>query len=409
MELTYARCAGLDVHKDTVVACVRVEADGSVRRDTRTFGTMTIDLLGLQQWLVDEEITHVAMEATGVYWKPVWHVLEPVCTLILANPAHIKNVPGRKTDVKDAEWIAQLLAHGLVEASFVPPTPIQELRALTRDRRQFHREASQHVQRIQKVLQDANIKIDSVISDVMGKSGRAFLRAIVDGQCDPEKLAELADHRLHASKEEIREALRGVVTPLHRRMLRRHLEMFDTIQRLVDEIDIEVAALLEPFRRQVALLDTIPGVDIATAEVIVAEVGVDMSRFPTAAHLVSWSGLSPRSDESAGKRRNTRVGKGGQWLKATLVQAAWSATRKKDCHLRALFLRLKGKRGPKKAIVAVAAEIMRSTWFMLTRDEEYREPNPTVADPARRDREARRLVSKLRKLGYEVEMPVAAK
>lgn len=409
MELTYARCAGLDVHKDTVVACVRVEADGSVRRDTRTFGTMTIDLLGLQQWLVDEEITHVAMEATGVYWKPVWHVLEPVCTLILANPAHIKNVPGRKTDVKDAEWIAQLLAHGLVEASFVPPTPIQELRALTRDRRQFHREASQHVQRIQKVLQDANIKIDSVISDVMGKSGRAFLRAIVDGQCDPEKLAELADHRLHASKEEIREALRGVVTPLHRRMLRRHLEMFDTIQRLVDEIDIEVTALLEPFRRQVALLDTIPGVDIATAEVIVAEVGVDMSRFPTAAHLVSWSGLSPRSDESAGKRRNTRVGKGGQWLKATLVQAAWSATRKKDCHLRALFLRLKGKRGPKKAIVAVAAEIMRSTWFMLTRDEEYREPNPTVADPARRDREARRLVSKLRKLGYEVEMPVAAK
>lgn len=407
--MTYARCAGLDVHKDTVVACVRVEADGRVRRDTRTFGTMTIDLLGLQQWLVDEEITHVAMEATGVYWKPVWHVLEPVCTLILANPAHIKNVPGRKTDVKDAEWIAQLLAHGLVEASFVPPTPIQELRALTRDRRQFHREASQHVQRIQKVLQDANIKIDSVISDVMGKSGRAFLRAIVDGQCDPEKLAELADHRLHASKEEIREALRGVVTPLHRRMLRRHLEMFDTIQRLVDEIDIEVAALLEPFRRQVALLDTIPGVDIATAEVIVAEVGVDMSRFPTAAHLVSWSGLSPRSDESAGKRRNTRVGKGGQWLKATLVQAAWSATRKKDCHLRALFLRLKGKRGPKKAIVAVAAEIMRSTWFMLTRDEEYREPNPTAADPARRDREARRLVSKLRKLGYEVEMPVAAK
>jgi len=409
MDLTYARCAGLDVHKDTVVACVRVEVEGRVRRETRTFGTMTRDLLALQQWLVDEQVTHVAMEATGVYWKPVWHVLEPVCALILANPAHIKNVPGRKTDVKDSEWIVQLLAHGLVEASFVPPTPIQELRALTRDRRQFHREASQHVQRIQKVLQDANIKIDSVISDVMGKSGRAFLAAIVEGETRPEKLAQHADYRLKASKEQIREALRGVVTTLHRAMLRRHLATFDHLQAMIAEIDAEVAALLEPFRRQVELLDTIPGVDIATAEVIVAEVGVDMSRFPTAAHLVSWAGLSPRNDESAGKRRSTRVGKGGQWLKATLVQAAWSATRKKDSHLRTLFLRLKGKRGPKKAIIAVAAEIMRSAWYMLTRDEEYREPDPAVADPARKEREARRLVSKLKKLGYEVEMPVAAK
>ena len=409
MELTYARCAGLDVHKDTVVACVRIEVDGRVRRETRTFGAMTIDLLALQQWLVDEEVTHVAMEATGVYWKPVWHVLEPVCALILANPAHVKNVPGRKTDVKDAEWIAQLLAHGLVEASFVPPTPIQELRALTRDRRQFHREASQHVQRIQKVLQDANIKIDSVISDVMGVSGRAFLKAIVEGETRPEKLAEHANYRLKASKDEIREALRGVVTPLHRAMLRRHLEMFDTIQRLVGEIDAEVAALLEPFRRQVELLDTIPGVDVATAEVIIAEVGVDMSRFPTAAHLVSWAGLSPRSDESAGKRRNTRVGKGGQWLKATLVQAAWAATRKKDSHLQRLFLRIKGKRGPKKAAIAVAAEILRSAWYMLARDQEYREPDLVAADPARKEREAKRLVQKLKKLGYEVEMPVAAK
>jgi len=409
MELTYARCAGLDVHKDTVVACVRTAAGTRFRCETRTFGTKTIDLLALQQWLVDEEVTHVAMEATGVYWKPVWHVLEPVCTLILANPAHIKNVPGRKTDVKDAEWIAQLLAHGLVGASFVPPTPIQDLRALTRDRRQFHREAAQHVQRIQKVLQDANIKIDSVISDVMGLSGRAFLKAIVEGEDDPEKLAQHANYRLKASKEEIREALRGVVTPLHRAMLRRHLEMFDTIQRMVGEIDDEVAALLEPFRRQVELLDTIPGVDVATAEVIIAEVGVDMSRFPSAAHLVSWAGLSPRSDESAGKRRNTRIGKGGQWLKATVIQAAWSATRKKDSHLRSLFLRLKGKRGPKKAIVAVAAEIMRSTWYMLTRDEEYREPDQAAADPLRKEREAKRLVQKLKKLGYEVEMPVAAK
>lgn len=404
MEMKYARCAGLDVHKDTVVACLRVVADGRSTRTTRTFGTMTVDLLSLQQWLVDEQVTHVAMEATGVYWKPVWHVLEPVCTLILANPAHIKNVPGRKTDVKDADWIAELLAHGLIEASFVPPTPIQELRALTRDRRQFHREASQHVQRIQKVLQDANIKIDSVISDVLGKSGRAFLDAIVGGETDPEKLVIYANYRLKAPKAVLTEALRGVVTERHRTSLRRHLAMVDAINRCIAEIDAEVAALLEPFRRQVELLDTIPGVDINTAEVILAEIGVDMSRFPTAAHLVSWAGLSPRSDESAGKRRNTRIGKGGQWLKATLVQAAWAAGRAKDTHMRTLFLRIKGKRGPKKAAIAVAAEILRSAWHMLTRDEPYKEPDLTPPDPLRKEREARRLVGKLQKLGYHVEM-----
>jgi transposase len=328
MELKYARCAGLDVHKDTVVACLRIDEGGRVTRTTRTFGTMTIDLMALQQWFVDERVTHIAMEATGVYWKPVWHMLEPACKLILANPAHIKNVPGRKTDVKDAEWIGELLAHGLVEASFVPPEPIQELRALTRDRRQFHREASQHVQRIQKVLQDANIKIDSVISDVMGKSGRAFLDAIVRGERDPEKLAEHANYRLKASREQIVEALRGNVTSLHRATLRRHLMTFDHLQAMNAEIDAEVTALLAPFRRQVELLDTMPGVDVGTAEVLIAEIGVEMGRFPTAGHLVSWAGLSPRNDESAGKKRNTRVGKGGQWLKATLLQAAWAATRK---------------------------------------------------------------------------------
>jgi transposase len=408
MDLKYARCAGLDVHKDTVVACLRVEEGGRVARTTKTFGTMTIDLLGLQHWLVDERVTHVAMEATGVYWKPVWHLLEPVCSLILANPAHIKNVPGRKTDVKDAEWIGELLSHGLIEASFVPPEPIQELRALTRDRRQFYREASQHVQRIQKVLQDANIKIDSVISDIMGKSGRAFLNAIVEGERDPEKLASHSDRRLKAPRKQIVEALRGVATPLHRNTLRRHLQMFDHIQVMVAEIDAEVAALLEPFQRQVALLDTIPGVDVATAEVIISEIGVDMSRFPTAGHLVSWAGLSPRNDESAGKKRNTRIGKGGQWLKATLVQSAWAATRKKDSHLRVLFLRLKGKHGPKKAIIAVAAEMLRSSWYMLTRDEEYKDIGDGVPDAVQKERAAKRLVGRLKKLGYQIELPVAA-
>jgi len=408
MELKYARCAGLDVHKDTVVACLRIDEGGRVTRTTRTFGTMTIDLMALQQWFVDERVTHIAMEATGVYWKPVWHMLEPACKLILANPAHIKNVPGRKTDVKDAEWIGELLAHGLVEASFVPPEPIQELRALTRDRRQFHREASQHVQRIQKVLQDANIKIDSVISDVMGKSGRAFLDAIVRGERDPEKLAEHANYRLRASREQIVEALRGNVTSLHRATLRRHLMTFDHLQAMNAEIDAEVTALLAPFRRQVELLDTMPGVDVGTAEVLIAEIGVEMGRFPTAGHLVSWAGLSPRNDESAGKKRNTRVGKGGQWLKATLLQAAWAATRKKESHLRVLYLRLKGRRGPKKAIVAVAAEMLRSAWYMLTRDEEYREPGDAGQSPAKKERDAKRLIQRLAKLGYKVELVQAA-
>jgi transposase len=408
MELKYARCAGLDVHKDTVVACLRIDEGGRVTRTTRTFGTMTIDLMALQQWFVDERVTHIAMEATGVYWKPVWHMLEPACKLILANPAHIKNVPGRKTDVKDAEWIGELLAHGLVEASFVPPEPIQELRALTRDRRQFHREASQHVQRIQKVLQDANIKIDSVISDVMGKSGRAFLDAIVRGERDPEKLAEHANYRLKASREQIVEALRGNVTSLHRATLRRHLMTFDHLQAMNAEIDAEVTALLAPFRRQVELLDTMPGVDVGTAEVLIAEIGVEMGRFPTAGHLVSWAGLSPRNDESAGKKQNTRVGKGGQWLKATLLQAAWAATRKKESHLRVLYLRLKGRRGPKKAIVAVAAEMLRSAWYMLTRDEEYREPGDAGQSPAKKERDAKRLIQRLAKLGYKVELVQAA-
>jgi transposase len=408
MELKYTRCAGLDVHKDTVVACVRI-ADGKVRRETRTFGTMTRDLIALQAWLADEHVTHVAMEATGVYWLPVWHVLEGTVELVLANPAHIKNVPGRKTDVKDAEWVAELLAHGLIASSFVPPKPIQELRHLTRDRRQFCRERTQHVQRIQKGLQDANIKIDSVISDVMGMSGRLFLSAIVAGETNPERLADFASPRLKATREEIVESLRGTVTGHHRKWLKRHLDMIVAIDAAIVDLDNEVAALLEPFRPQVDLLLTMPGVGEDTARVLVAEIGADMSRFPTAGHLVSWAGLSPRSDESAGKKRDTRIGKGGQWLKATLVQSAWAATRKKDSHLRVLYLRLKARRGPKRAVVAVAAEMLRSAWHMLSKGEPYRELGDGHLDEAAKEQAARRLVRKLKKLGYNLDLPAAAK
>ena len=407
MELQYPRCAGLDVHKDSVVACVRISAK-KVIRTVQTFGTMTRDLLKLEEWLAQEQVTHVAMEATGVYWLPVWHILESSVELLLANPAHIKNVPGRKTDVKDAEWIAELLAHGLVESSFVPPTPIQELRHLTRDRRQFNRERAQHVLRIQKALQDANIKIDSVISDLMGMSGLAFLNAIVAGETDPESLADLASPRLKASRKQIVESLRGLITPHHRRWLKRHLEMIQAIEKVIADLDVEVAALLEPFRPQVELLTTMPGVSDLTAQVIVAEIGVDMSRFPTAGHLVSWAGLSPRNNESAGKKGSMRIGKGSQWLKAILVQAAWAAARTKESHFRMLYMRLKARRGPKKAVIAVAAEMMRSVWYMLSRSEAYKDPGDAHLDNASKEKAANRLVRKLRKLGYDVQLPIAA-
>jgi transposase len=408
MELMHARCAGLDVHKDTVVASIRVVDGRRVTRETRTFGTFTRDLEALRSWLTESQVTHVALEATGVYWLPVWHVLEGLVELVLANPAHVKNVPGRKTDVKDAEWLAELLAHGLIRASFVPPQVIQELRHLTRDRVQTEREQTRHVQRIQKVLQDANIKVDSVISDLMGRSGRAFLEAIVAGETDPEALASVGSSRLAATREELVESLRGAITDHHRRAIRRELELVDALARAVADIDAEVAALLGPFQRQVMHLDTIPGVSEVTASVIIAEIGVDMSRFPTPEQLISWAGLSPRSDESAGRQRNTRIGKGGNWLKTTLVQGAWAATRAKDTHLRELFMRLKGRRGPKKAIIAVAAEMLRSAWYILTRDEPYRERGDAARDPVRREQAARRLVRKLKKLGYQVDVSAEA-
>jgi transposase len=398
----------LDVHKDSVVACARI-AGKRIDRRIEVFGTVTRELERLRAWLSDLGVTHVAMEATGVYWLPVWHLLEEPFVLVLANPAHIKNVPGRKTDVQDAEWIAELLAHGLISASFVPPTAIQELRHLTRDRVQFEREQTRHVQRIQKVLQDANIKIDSVISDIMGQSGRAFLRAIVDGETDPERLASLGSPKLRASRDELVEALRGVVTDHHRRALRRHLEMIESIDGAIADINEEVVALLEPFRAQVELLTTMPGIGEVTAQVIVAEIGVDMTRFPTPAHLVSWAGLSPRCDESAGKSRNTRIGKGGRWIKNTMVQAAWSAARTKDSHYRTLFARIKSRRGPKKAIIAVAAEMLRSAWHMLMDGVPYEDPGDFGEDPVVKARKAQVLVRKLKKLGFDVELPVAAK
>jgi transposase len=408
MQVLYARCAGLDVHKDTVVACVRLVGDGEVKTVVATFETTTSALLALSDWLEGHGVTHVAMEATGVYWKPVWHMLEGSFELVLANAMHIKNVPGRKTDVNDATWIADLLAHGLIRASFVPPTSIQELRGLTRTRKQLVREKASHVQRIDKILQDANVKIGSVLANIMGQSGRAILDAIVGGQSDPEKLVELVSKRVKATRAELIESLRGRVTKHHRFLLKLHLHQIDELDQAITSIETEVGESLAPFRAAAELLKTIPGVSDVAASVIVAEIGIDMARFPTSAHLISWAGLCPKSDESAGKRRSTRVRKSAPWLKTVLVQCAWAATRTKGTYLRAQFLRLRARRGPKKAIMAVAASILTAAYFMLKNNATYQDLGPDHFDRADRTKMANRLTRKLAELGYTVEIKSAA-
>ena len=404
MDQLYAKCAGLDVHKESVVACVRIVVDGKARSDTKTFRTTTIELLALSDWLGGHACTHVAMEATGVYWKPVWHILEGRFELILANPGHVKNVPGRKTDVKDAEWLADLLAHGLIRSSFVPPTPIQELRDLTRTRKQLTREAARHVQRIHKVLEDANVKITSVLSNIIGVTGRRILLALIEGIDDPNDLVLLRDPRVKASKQQFVDALTGYVTENHRFLLRTHLDQIDSIQNSINRVEAQLGKHLEAFRTSEQLLITVPGIKETTAQVILAEIGADMSRFPSADHLVSWAGLCPRNDESAGKRRSTRIGKGAPWLKTTMIQAAWGAARTKDSYLNAQYLRLKSRRGPKKAVVAVAASMLRSIYHMLKDQVPYKDLGPNHFDKHRSRSRIDFLTRRIQALGYSVTL-----
>jgi transposase len=406
MEVLYPRCAGLDIHKDTVVACVRCVSRPQ-QREARTFGTTTRELNGLAEWLASNGCTHVAMEATGIYWKPIWHVLEGRFELVLANAQHIRNVPGRKTDVNDAAWIADLLAHGLIRSSFVPPSRIQELRDLTRTRKQLVREIAQHTLRIHKTLEDANIKVASVLSNVIGASGRAMLAAIISGKEDPERLAELAVGTARRKQAELVEALRGRVTPHHREMLTLHLELIAALQNAPETLDASAGKLLVPIQERAALLTTMPGVSDIVAQVIVAEIGVDMSRFPSAANLVSWAGLCPRNDESAGKRRSTRVRKSGTWLKTTLVTAAWAAVHKKDRYFKAQFLRIKSRRGAKKAILAVAASMLTACYYMLRDATAYRDLGPAHFDRRDRTKTIHRLVRRLNNLGCRVELHAA--
>jgi transposase len=371
MEVLYPRCAGLDVHKDLVVACVRIAKDRRVDYQIREFGTTTPELLGLLDWLGSHGVTHVGMESTGVYWKPVWHVLEDAFSLTLGNAKQMKTVPGRKSDQKDAAWIADLQAHGLIKPSFVPPRPLQELRDLTRTRKQFVRERSRYVQRIQKVLEDANVKLASVLSDIMGMSGRRILDALVRGESDPVKMANLAHGSVKTPRARIAEALDGNVSDHHRFMLGLYLGHIESIDAEVQRLEDRIQKALEPFRDAVDLIQTHPGIGPDAAASILAEIGADMSVFPTADHLVSWGCLAPGLNGTQ-------------------------------------YHRIKARRGKKRAIVAVGATILRDIWHMLANNTPYQELGYDFYDRRNRERSARRLLHRLKKLGYNVDLQMAA-
>jgi transposase len=374
----------------------------------RRFSTATRDLLELADWLAAQGITHVAMEATGVYWKPIWHILEGRFELVLANAAHIRNVPGRKSDVNDAVWISDLLAHGLIRASFVPPAQIQDVRDLTRTRTQLAREVAQHIQRIQKTLENANIKLTSVISDIIGMSGRRILKAMIAGETSPTKLTELGSKRLKCPRAELTAALDGRVTEHHRFLIAHHLSLIEELERHIAAFDARIEKLLAPLRDAVAQLITIPGVSQVSAQVILAEIGADMTPFPTSGHLLSWAGLVPRLDESAGKRRSTRVRKGAPWLKPVLVQCAWGAARSKGTYYQAQFFRLKARRGPKKAAIAVAASLLTAAYHMLKNGTFHQDLGADFLVKRDKVRIATKLANRIKDLGYDVSFTPAA-
>jgi transposase len=405
VDTLYPRCAGLDVHKGNVVVCVRCcDRPGKPLEEVRTFSTMTGDLLALSDWLAEHDVTHVAMESTGVYWKPIFNVLGGHFEVILVNAEHIKQVPGRKTDVKDCQWIAQLLQHGLLKASFVPPLPIRELRDLTRQRTQLIQERTAAVNRIQKVLEDANVKLAGVATDVMGASGRDMLEALIAGETDPEKLAELARKRLRGKIPALRLALQGRVTDHHRFLLRMHLDHVTHLEELIGRLGVRIEEALAPFAAAEERLQTIPGVSQRVAETVLAEIGPRMEQFPSADHLASWAGMCPGNNESAGKRRSGRITKGNRWLKRILVQAAWAASHTKGTYLAAQYRRLAKRRGCKRALVAVGHTLLVIIYHVLKRGTTYQELGADFLERSEPARLTRQLVKRLETLGHKVTL-----
>ncbi len=409
MDVLHACCCGLDVHKKGVTACVLwAEAKGKKRKEKREFGTMTRDLLALADWLRGCGVTHMAMESTGVYWKPVWNILEGQFEVLLVNAQHIKAVPGRKTDQNDAEWIADLLQHGLVRGSFVPPTPIRELRDLTRYRVSLVQECNRISNRIQKVLEDANIKLASVATDALGASGRAMLKAMTEGEEDVEKLAEMSRGLLRNKIPELQLALEGRLRSHHRFLLRELLEHLEFVESKIARLGREIGEQLRPFEEMVDRLCTIPGVEWVTASGLVAEIGVNMNQFADAEHLASWAGLCPGSYESAGKRKSGRTRKGSAWLRRCLCQAAWAVSTKKNNYLSALYRRLAARRGKKRAIIAVAHTLLQIAYYVLRDGKYYRELGADYFDRLHPNRVKRYLVKRLERLGFQVTLVPAA-
>ncbi len=405
MDIVHTHCAGLDVHKKTVSAAIIIpDRKRGVHKEVRTFETMTPDLLALSDWLLSHGITHVAMESTGEYWKPVYNILEENFEVLLVNAQHVSKVPGRKTDVTDAEWIADLLRHGLLKASFVPPPGQRELRELTRHRTNFVRERVNLVNRLQKVLESANIKLASVATDVLGVSSRAMLEALMAGQATPAQMAELAQGRLRDKRERLVKALEGCLHPHHRFVLTELLCQIDSLDGTIARFDEQIATYGRPFEPTVVWLDTIPGVARRTAEVIVSEMGMDMSRFPSAAHLAAWAGVAPGNHESAGKRLSGKAREGNRALRVALVQAAHAAARTKNTYLSAQYHRLAARRGQKKAILAVAHSILVIAYHLVQRQEPYRELGGDYFDRRRPEATAKRLVKRLEQLGYAVSL-----
>jgi transposase len=409
MEVVYSRCAGLDVHKETVVACVILREGSKPIKEIRTFQTMTNDLLVLHDWLQANGVTHVAMESTGVYWKPIFNLLEGCFEVLLVNAAHIKAVPGRKTDVKDSEWIADLLSHGLLRGSFIPPQDIRDLRDLTRYRKSLTDERVREVNRLQKLLETANIKLSVVATDVMGVSGRAMLEALIAGNTDPEVLADLAKGKLRKKLNLLREALNGRFRPHHQFMLGQIIAHLDYLDEAIEQLSQEVEEHIAPFFQEMELLDTIPGVDRKIAAAIVAEIGVDMSRFPSSSHLASWAGLCPGNNESAGKRKSGKTRKGDQWLKRFLIEAAFAISHMKDNYLSALYHRLVRRRGVKKAIIGVAHAIIVIVHHIIAKKLPYHEFGADYFDRLNETYIKHSFISRLESLGYEVTLkPMAA-
>jgi transposase len=442
MQVVHTRCAGLDVHKKSVVVAARLlSPDGTLTTHVRTFGTTTAALLDLVAWLLALEVSHIAMESTGEFWKPLYNLLEGSFTVLVVNAAHIKYVPGRKTDVNDAEWIAELLAHGLLRASFVPEAPQRALRDLTRQRTHLIRERASVVNRMQKVLEWANIKLSSVVSDITGVSARAMLQALVDGQTDVSELANLAKGRLRSKQAELEQALRGRVLEHHAFMISQHLALLDVFDEQIAAFDERISAAIDgtrptppadgsggPSQRAgasaaqpaancapsgawaaQAIVDAIPGIGSRIAETIVAELGTDMSRFASRAHVSSWAGLAPGQHESAGKRKATRIRDGNRYLRAALVQAAWAAVKKSETFLAGFYRRLVARRGKKKAIVAVAHKILVIVYTLLSTGQVYQERGAAALDEHQKDRIVHRLERRIAQLGYKVHLePITA-